>query len=259
MQKRYSKLAVYAGELEAEDTGNPESQALNQKAQVLGAKINEETAFVNPEILALGKARIDALLPRRSRASRSTAIRSTTSCAPRAHTLDAKGEAIIAAFSLSAGASGVDLPHPHQRRHAVADGEALRRQGGEARPGRLHRVPRGRQPRRPQEGVRRLLRQVQGVRAHARHHALRQPEGRHGLREGAQVPGLAVARARRQQPAARRLRRAHQVSPTPTCRRCTATSGCARRCWACPRCATTTSIRRSCRAAASTRSTRASA
>src|SRR5258706_15135055 len=59
LQKRYAKLSVYAGELEAEDTGKPESQALNQKAQVIGAKISEETAFVSPEILKLGKARID--------------------------------------------------------------------------------------------------------------------------------------------------------------------------------------------------------
>src|SRR5260221_281737 len=62
VQKRYAKVSVYAGELEAEDTGRQESQALNQKAQVIGAKINEESAFVNPEILAIGRARVAAFL-----------------------------------------------------------------------------------------------------------------------------------------------------------------------------------------------------
>src|ERR1700682_3183686 len=60
LNKRYARLAVSAGELEAEDTGNAESQALNQKAQVLGAQIGEVTSFVSPEVLAIGKARIAA-------------------------------------------------------------------------------------------------------------------------------------------------------------------------------------------------------
>jgi oligoendopeptidase F len=119
LAKRYEKLSTYAGELEAEDTGKPESQALNQKAQVLGAKISEDTAFVNPELLALGKARIDAFF----RAEPGLKIyRHPVDDILRAaaHTLDAKGEAIVAAFALSAGNSGstyrifsnADMPWP---------------------------------------------------------------------------------------------------------------------------------------------------
>jgi oligoendopeptidase F len=119
VQKRYAKLSVYAGELEAEDTGKPESQALNQKAQVIGAKIGEETAFVSPEILKLGKARIDAFFRQEPglaiyRHPVDDVLRTA------AHTLDSKGEAIVAAFSLSAGSTGAtyriltnsDMPWP---------------------------------------------------------------------------------------------------------------------------------------------------
>ena len=128
LQKRYAKHAVYAGELEAEDTGKPESQALNQKAQVLGAKLTEETAFVNPEILALGKARVEAFFRQEPalaiyRHPVDDILRTA------AHTLDAKGEAIVAAFSLSAGASGStyrilansDMPWPTVRLSSGAE------------------------------------------------------------------------------------------------------------------------------------------
>src|SRR5258706_9285154 len=49
--RRVARMSVYSGELEAQDTGDPAAQSLNQKAQVLGAKIAEATAFVNPELL----------------------------------------------------------------------------------------------------------------------------------------------------------------------------------------------------------------
>jgi oligoendopeptidase F len=122
LQKRTSRLSLYAGELEAEDTSKPESQALNQKAQVLGAALAESTAFVNPEILSLGKARVDGFFHQRKglsiyRHPVDDVLRTA------AHTLDAKGEAIVAAFALSAGEAGStyrvltnsDMPWPTVR------------------------------------------------------------------------------------------------------------------------------------------------
>jgi len=130
LQKRYAKLSVYSGELEADDTGNPDSQALNQKANVLGSKISEAAAFVNPEILALGKARIDGFFRQAPglaiyRHPIDDILRTA------AHTLDAKGEAIIAAYSLSTGASGAtfriftnsDMPWPTVK---LSDGKEVR-------------------------------------------------------------------------------------------------------------------------------------
>src|SRR5713226_5051885 len=60
--KRYLRLAVYANELHAEDTGNSASLGLRQKTQVLGSKLSEATSYIHPEILALGKPRIDQFL-----------------------------------------------------------------------------------------------------------------------------------------------------------------------------------------------------
>jgi oligoendopeptidase F len=105
LDKRYARVAVYAGELEAEDTGKPESQALNQKAQVLGAQLGEDTSFVSPEILAIGKARIDGFFRQEPglRIYRHP-VDDILRTAP--HTLDAKGEAIIGAFGLAQGNAG---------------------------------------------------------------------------------------------------------------------------------------------------------
>jgi oligoendopeptidase F len=128
--KRYNRLQTYAGELEAEDTGDPARQALNQSAQVLGAKLAEETSFVNPEILALGKARIDGFF----RAEPGLKIYrhpidDILRMAP--HTLDAKGEAILGTFQLSAGQAGsiykilsnADMPWPTVK---LADGKEVK-------------------------------------------------------------------------------------------------------------------------------------
>jgi oligoendopeptidase F len=119
LAKRYGRLSVYAGELLAEDTGAASSLELSQKAQVLGARLAEATSFVKPEILAVGKARIDAffaaepgLKPYRQ------PVNDILRNAP--HTLDARGEAIVATFALSAGAAesayeiftNADMPWP---------------------------------------------------------------------------------------------------------------------------------------------------
>ena len=86
---------------------------------MIGAKIGEETAFVNPEILKLGKGRIDAFFRQEPglaiyRHPVDDILRTA------AHTLDAKGEAIVAAFGLTAGSTGstyrilanADMPWP---------------------------------------------------------------------------------------------------------------------------------------------------
>ncbi|MGZ5105794.1 MAG: M3 family oligoendopeptidase, partial [Usitatibacter sp.] len=66
---------------------------------------NEETAFVSPEILKIGKARIDAFFRQEPglRIYRHP-VDDILRTAP--HTLDAKGESIIATFSLAAGNAG---------------------------------------------------------------------------------------------------------------------------------------------------------
>ena len=130
LTKRYYRLAVYASESYSEDTGAAASLELRQKAAVLGTKLTEAASFMRPEILALGKARVERLFAQEPglriyRHPVDDILRSA------AHTLDAKGEAIIAAFSLTAGAAGstysiltnADLPWPTVR---LSDGTEVK-------------------------------------------------------------------------------------------------------------------------------------
>jgi oligoendopeptidase F len=117
--KRLSRMAVYAGELLAHDTGVPASLELTQKLRVLGSKVREATSFETPELLSIGRERIEAFLRQeKGLAIYRHPLEDTLRRAP--HTLDAKGEAIVATFGLSSGAGGqaysilsnADMPWP---------------------------------------------------------------------------------------------------------------------------------------------------
>ena len=117
--KRYLRLAVYANEWNAEDTGNSASLGLRQKVQVIGSKLTEATSFVNPEILAVGEKRIgDFLREEPGLGMYRHELDDILRTAP--HTLDAAGEAIVASFALARGQSrsmynilsNADMPWP---------------------------------------------------------------------------------------------------------------------------------------------------
>lgn len=124
--RHYFRLAVYANELQAEDTGNPQSLQLRQSSQVLGSKLTEATSFMDPEVLTLGRARIDGFLREEpGLAIHRQSIDNTLRAAP--HTLDTAGEALVASFQLAARQSGAvygiltnaDMPWPTVK---LADG-----------------------------------------------------------------------------------------------------------------------------------------
>jgi oligoendopeptidase F len=128
--KRFSRMGVYAGELLAHDTGVPSSLELTQRQRVLGSKIQQATSFQSPELLALGKAKIDGFFAQEPKlAEYRHPIDDILRRAP--HTLDAKGEAIVATFGLSAGAGGstyqilanADMPWPTV---TLSDGKAVK-------------------------------------------------------------------------------------------------------------------------------------
>ena len=127
--RRYYRLAVYAGEWQAEDTGNTESLALRQKSQVLGSKLTEATAFVSPEILAAGATKIHAFQASEpGLADERFTLDNILRNAP--HTLDGQGEALVATFGLAARQSGAiygilanaDMPWPKVK---LADGKEV--------------------------------------------------------------------------------------------------------------------------------------
>jgi len=105
IQQRSAKLNTYSSERSSEDQGDASRQALDQKSGVLGTAIAEATAFVSPEILAIGKAKIDGFFKAEPRlAVYRHVINDVLRSAP--HTLDAKGEKILAQFSLTQGDAG---------------------------------------------------------------------------------------------------------------------------------------------------------
>jgi len=117
--KRLLRLVVYASQLHDEDTGATLGLELSQRVQVLGTKLGEATAFVRPEILQLGKAKIDAFFAEDPKlAIYRHPMDDILRAAP--HTLDTEGENLIAAFDLSSGAGGeayeilsnADMPWP---------------------------------------------------------------------------------------------------------------------------------------------------
>ncbi len=119
LNKRFLRLTVYAYETFAGDTGVAASRELRQRVTVLGSKVTEATSFVNPEVLAIGAAKVDAFMREEpGLAIYRHPLREILRAAP--HTLDDKGEAIVAGFALSAGAGGAafetltnaDMPWP---------------------------------------------------------------------------------------------------------------------------------------------------
>ena len=128
--KRYYRMAVYSGERESEDTGDAGRQSLNQKAQVIGTKLSETAAFVNPEILRVGKAKIDGFFKAEpGLAIYRHPVNDILRTAP--HTLDDKGESLLATFGLTQGQAGSiyrimansDMPWPTVK---LADGKEVK-------------------------------------------------------------------------------------------------------------------------------------
>jgi oligoendopeptidase F len=130
MNKRYARLAVYSGQLWADDTGASLGLELRQKTQVLGTQVSEAASFVNPEILKLGAQKVDALLAQeRSLAIYRHVIDRILRAAP--HTLDEQGEQIVATFGLATGAASstygvlanAELPWPTVK---LSDGKEVK-------------------------------------------------------------------------------------------------------------------------------------
>jgi oligoendopeptidase F len=99
LTKRYYRLAAYSSEQASEDTGNAANQELDQKADLLGNRATEASAFVDPEILHIGKDRIAQFLKKDPSLSiYRFPLAQTLRKAP--HTLNDQGEALIAKFGM---------------------------------------------------------------------------------------------------------------------------------------------------------------
>lgn len=100
LQKRYYRIESYASQTHDQDTGLTAGAELKQRAEVLSSKLEAATAFLRPEVLAMGQAKVKQFLAQEKglqvyRHKLDEILRA----AP--HTLDAKGEALIAEFGLA--------------------------------------------------------------------------------------------------------------------------------------------------------------
>jgi oligoendopeptidase F len=117
--KRLYRLYLYAQEKLSEDTGAAVGLSLSQRAELLGSAAQEATAFVEPELLRVGKARIDGFL-KADKGLRIHAYPLAVTLRSAAHTLDDAGESLVAQFGLMSGSpqstygvlTGADLPWP---------------------------------------------------------------------------------------------------------------------------------------------------
>ena len=119
LTKRYYRLAAYASEQAAEDTGNASYLELDQKSDLLGNRVTEASAFIDPEILHIGKNRIAQFLKKDPSLSiYRFPLEQTLRNAP--HTLSDEGEALVAKFGLMDNTGGsaytiltnADIPWP---------------------------------------------------------------------------------------------------------------------------------------------------
>lgn len=122
MTKRYYRLALYAGQHLAEDTGSAQSLELDQRSDLIGIRLRETVAFADPEVLRLGRARVDALLAEEpALAIYRHPLDRILRAAP--HTLDDEGEALVAKFGMIDDTGGAaysiltnaDIPWPKLR------------------------------------------------------------------------------------------------------------------------------------------------
>ncbi len=127
--KRVYRLALYAGQQLSADTGVSSNLTLMQRFQLLSSRADEANAFVDPEILRMGRAKVERFVKAdKGLAIHAVSLRRTLRAAP--HTLDAGSEALVAKFGLTTDTAnsvqsiltGADMPWPTLK---LASGEEI--------------------------------------------------------------------------------------------------------------------------------------
>lgn len=127
--KRYARLASYASQTHDQDTGATAGLDLNQRSDILGSQLEEASSFFRPEILSLGANKVKAYLAK----EKSLAIYAhplDDILRGASHTLDKKGEDLVATFGMTSNAasavyttlSNSDMPWPKVK---LSDGQEV--------------------------------------------------------------------------------------------------------------------------------------
>ena len=173
--------------------GSRPTRRRKQQAQDVFTALGEATAWTNPEIVALGA-------PQGQRPDRRRPGARTSSLRPARHAAAGAAHLVAGRGAAARVARGTPLAGPQDIRDQLAASDIPRptvtlSDGKEAparRPG-LYACPRRAQPRRPQDGVRQVLGELQGVRELARRVARGQ-----GRRATCSRPRRAITTARSQ-------------------------------------------------------------
>ncbi len=119
IMKRYVRLSAYASQLHDQDTGADLGQGLNQQAAILGSHLDQAGSFVRPEILTIGRTKVDKFVKEDKKLEvYRHSLDQILRAAP--HTLSAEGENVVAQFGLATDAassvydilSNADMPWP---------------------------------------------------------------------------------------------------------------------------------------------------
>ncbi len=138
LQGRYIRLGTYAGLASDEDLRDAPAMERNQEMDMLASELSNAASFVNPELLAVGEARLRGFLDSEpGLADHRFPILDTLRNAP--HTLGAEAESVLSSVGMIADApsslygvlANADLPWPKIK---LSDGtEALLNQAGYTR------------------------------------------------------------------------------------------------------------------------------
>ncbi|MFZ6707728.1 oligoendopeptidase F [Undibacterium sp. TC9W] len=130
LSKRYAKLASYAFQFRDQDTGDNAGMDLGQRSDILGSKVEEATSFLRPEILSIGAKKIQAFQAK-EKGLKIYAHQLDDILRSGAHTLDKKGEELIATFGMATNTasavystlSNAEMPWPKVK---LSTGEEVR-------------------------------------------------------------------------------------------------------------------------------------
>ena len=127
--KRFVRLSNYASQFRDQDTGTTAGQDIAQSAEILGSKVDAASSFLRPELLLIGQKKIDAFLAQ-DKSLNGYAFYLHDILRASKHTLDKKGEELIANFGLATNAanavystlSSADIPWPRVK---LSNGEEV--------------------------------------------------------------------------------------------------------------------------------------
>ena len=95
LQKRMARIYSYSSQLHDQDTSENTAMDMNQRSELAYSKLDGATSFMRPEILKMGKAKIDKMLAQdKSLAIYRHPLNQILRAAP--YTLDATGEELLA-------------------------------------------------------------------------------------------------------------------------------------------------------------------